>query len=151
DLGPGAGTEGGRLMASGPLERIKSAPRSLTGQYLRGERAIPLPLVRRPVVAEKTIRVRGARKNNLKNVSVEFPLGTFICVTGVSGSGKSTLILDTLYPALMQKLYRVKGVTLEIDGISGLDHVDKVVDIDQSPIGQTPRSNPATYVGIFGL
>jgi excinuclease ABC subunit A len=121
---------------------------SLTGQYLSGKKSIPLPSARRPI-GEKYLLIRGARANNLKNIDVRIPLGTLTCVTGVSGSGKSTLIIDTLYRMLAQRLYHGPHRTIPVDGIEGLEHVDKVVHVDQMPIGRTPRSNPATYTGLF--
>ncbi len=151
DLGPGAGTHGGEVMASGPLEAILKNKKSLTGRYLRGELKIAIPEKRRLVRQGHRIRVQGARQNNLKSVTAEFPLGTLTCVTGVSGSGKSTLVMDTLYLALASKLYRVDAGDLLVDSIDGIEQIDKVVVIDQSPIGRTPRSNPATYTGLFSL
>ncbi|HET9948197.1 MAG TPA: excinuclease ABC subunit UvrA [Longimicrobiales bacterium] len=149
DLGPGAGRHGGEVVASGPLQALLAEPRSLTGAYLRGEREIPLPKQRRPVDPEHAIVVRGARGHNLRNLDARFPLGVFLCVTGVSGSGKSTLVNETLYHALARQLYRSKVMAAPHDGLDGLDRIDKVIDVDQSPIGRTPRSNPATYTGLF--
>jgi excinuclease ABC subunit A len=148
DMGPGAGEHGGHVVAEGPIERILAEPASLTGRYLTGELRIPVPETRRPGNG-KVVRIVGARANNLKDVDVEIPLGRFVCVTGVSGSGKSSLINNTLYPALAQLLFKSREPAGEHDHIEGLEHLDKVVDIDQSPIGRTPRSNPATYVGLF--
>ena len=148
DLGPGAGEGGGRLIFSGPPPELLRAEQSLTGLYLSGRRAIETPARRRRPAAG-FLEVRGARSHNLKNVTAKFPLGLFTCVTGVSGSGKSTLVLETLYKALAQKLYRTRQRAGEADGLAGLEMVDKVIDIDQSPIGRTPRSNPATYTGLF--
>ncbi|MBI2711734.1 MAG: excinuclease ABC subunit UvrA [Bdellovibrio sp.] len=151
DLGPGAGTLGGHLVAAGTMTDLVQTKKSLTGKYLRGELRIPVPKVRRPWSASKCIRIEGATQNNLKNISVDIPLGVFTCVTGVSGSGKSTLILDTLYRALIKELYHVDYGDLGIKSIRGIENFDKVIDIDQSPIGKTPRSNPATYTGLFSL
>jgi excinuclease ABC subunit A len=148
DIGPGAGEAGGRVVVSGPLPDVLAHPDSVTGQFLRGERSIRTPSARRPGNG-KAVVVRGARANNLKDVSVEVPLAKFVCVTGVSGSGKSTLIEDILYRKVAQVLYRAKDRPLEHDQILGLEHLDKVIDVDQSPIGRTPRSNPATYTGLF--
>ncbi len=150
DLGPGAGTEGGEIMAAGTLAEVKATRDSTTGKYLRGELEIPVPKVRRPWTKDRVIRIENAQMNNLGQVSVDFPLGVLTCVTGVSGSGKSTLVIDTLYRALLQHLYRVESRDLKLGKITGLEHIDKVIDIDQSPIGKTPRSNPATYTGTFG-
>ncbi len=148
DIGRGAGINGGNVIAAGTPDDVIYCSESLTGQYLSGMRNIPVPKSRRSG-AGKSITISGARENNLKNVDVEFPLGKFIALTGVSGSGKSTLLLDTLYPALMRALYNSKMETGAHDIIRGMENVDKVVDIDQSPIGRTPRSNPATYTGVF--
>jgi excinuclease ABC subunit A len=149
DLGPGAGRHGGEIVARGTVEDILAEERSLTGAYLRGDREIPVPIERRPVDMERALIVRGARGHNLQNLDVRFPLGTFLCVTGVSGSGKSTLVNATLYHALARHFYRSKLVAAAHDSIEGLDFIDKVIDVDQSPIGRTPRSNPATYTGLF--
>ncbi len=151
DLGPGAGEHGGEVVVAGTLEDVLNCPHSLTGQYLSGRKRIEVPKQRRSPHPDKWLVLYGARANNLKNITVRFPLGTFICVTGVSGSGKSTLIQETLYPRLMYHVYGTRRVWGEHDGIEGLEWVDKVVDIDQSPIGRTPRSNPATYTGVFDM
>jgi excinuclease ABC subunit A len=149
DLGPGAGRHGGEVVAEGTLEDIESSERSLTGAYLRGDRRIELPEERRAPDPERVLRVRGARGNNLRSLDVAFPLGVFTCVTGVSGSGKSTLVNETLYPALARHFYRANAAPAPHAAIEGLDLIDKVIDVDQSPIGRTPRSNPATYTGLF--
>lgn len=152
DLGPAAGANGGKIVAEGTLQDILNSKESLTGQYLRGEREISVPKKRRPIDRSRMIKIKGAALNNLRDVNVNFPLGVLTCVTGVSGSGKSTLVIDTLYRSLVEHLYRVKGrADLQGAQISGLELIDKVIDIDQSPIGKTPRSNPATYTGIFSL
>jgi len=149
DLGPGAGEHGGEVVVAGTVEEVMRCPDSLTGQYLSGKRRIEIPAMRRPPRSDRWLTLRGARANNLKNITVRIPLGLFVCVTGVSGSGKSTLIQETLYPRLMYHVYGARRVWGEHDAIEGLEHVDKVIDIDQSPIGRTPRSNPATYTGVF--
>lgn len=148
DIGPGAGVHGGHVVAEGTMDDIANTPGSITGDFLSGRRQIPVPTVRRPGNG-KEIVVRGARENNLRNVTARFPLGTFTCITGVSGSGKSSLITDTLYKKLAQELHRAKDKPGAHDAIEGIKHLDKVIDIDQSPIGRTPRSNPATYTGLF--
>ncbi len=148
DLGPGAGAEGGYLVATGTPLQIKSNPRSLTGRYLAGELSIPYSPTRRRGNG-KYLSLIGARGNNLKRIRVDFPLGTFICITGVSGSGKSTLINETLYRALSKHFYSSKVAPLEYEEMRGVENIDKVINIDQSPIGRTPRSNPATYTGVF--
>jgi excinuclease ABC subunit A len=149
DLGPGAGRHGGEIVANGTLDVILREERSLTGAYLRGEREIPLPAERRPIDPERALTVRGARGHNLKDIDAGFPLGGFLCVTGVSGSGKSTLVNATLYHQLARHFYRSKLVAATHARIDGLEQIDKVIDVDQSPIGRTPRSNPATYTGLF--
>jgi excinuclease ABC subunit A len=149
DLGPRAGNHGGEVMAEGSIDTILAHPTSLTARYLRGELRIPVPSGRRARNPERVLRLVGARANNLRNLTVEIPLGMFVAVTGVSGSGKSTLITDLLYATLARHFYRARVVPGAHDRIEGLEHIDKVIDIDQSPIGRTPRSNPATYTGLF--
>ena len=149
DLGPGAGVHGGQVMSQGTPEHITSDPNSITGQYLSGARAIAVPAMRTPVQKENTLRIVNARGNNLRGVTVEIPLGVMTCVTGVSGSGKSTLVNDTLYRHVARTLNDASTDAAPCDAIEGLNHIDRVIDIDQSPIGRTPRSNPATYTGLF--
>ncbi|CAN5167185.1 excinuclease ABC subunit UvrA [soil metagenome] len=148
DVGPGAGVKGGNIVAQGTPQQVKNNPNSITGKYLTGEMFVPIP-ERRPPNHRRTIKVINARGNNLKNVSAEIPLGLFTCVTGVSGGGKSTLLIDTLYKAIARKLNNASEGPAPHDRIEGLEHIDKIIDIDQSPIGRTPRSNPATYTGAF--
>ena len=150
DMGPGAGVHGGEIVAEGEPAAIVASPDSLTGRYLSGDEAIPVPPTTRPGKEGQTVTVIGARANNLANIDVTFRLGTFTCVTGVSGSGKSTLVVDTLYRAAARQMFAARVQPGAHDGIDGLQFLDKVVDIDQSPIGRTPRSNPATYTGAFG-
>ncbi len=149
DIGPAAGAGGGRVVAQGTPEEVAANPASLTGDYLSGRRSIPLPAARRRVDRQRMLRVVGASGNNLAKVSAEFPLGTFTCVTGVSGGGKSTLVIETLYKAAARRLMGAGTVPAAHDRIEGLEALDKIIDIDQSPIGRTPRSNPATYTGLF--
>jgi len=148
DMGPGPGEQGGEVIFTGTPKELMDVDHSLTGQYLSRKLSIPLPPKRRPLGKEFLV-IRGASANNLKNIDVEVPLGLFTCITGVSGSGKSTLVIDTLYCVLAQQLYRTAQRCFPIRGIEGLEHVDKVVHVDQMPIGRTPRSNPATYTGLF--
>ena len=149
DMGPGAGEHGGQVVAQGTPDEIRRAPHSLTGQYLAGRRQIPMPMRRHAIDREKLLTISGATGNNLKSVKLELPVGLFVCVTGVSGSGKSTLINDTLYHAVARHLYDSAEEPAPYADIEGLEHFDKVISVDQSPIGRTPRSNPATYTGLF--
>ncbi|MFM8606907.1 MAG: excinuclease ABC subunit UvrA [Hyphomicrobiales bacterium] len=149
DVGPGAGIHGGKIVAEGRPKDILDHPKSLTGKYLKGEMGVPTPPQRRKPQKGRMLKLIGARGNNLKNVTAEIPLGTFTCITGVSGGGKSTLIIDTLYRAVARRLNGAFEQPAPFDRIEGLEHLDKVIDIDQSPIGRTPRSNPATYTGAF--
>jgi excinuclease ABC subunit A len=148
DMGPGAGEHGGWIVTTGTLDEVMACKESITGQYLSGARRIPVPPRRRPGTGEEIV-IKGARQNNLKNIDVHIPLGKFVCVTGVSGSGKSTLIDEILYRRLAQVFYHSRERAGDCDDILGIEHIDKVVNIDQSPIGRTPRSNPATYTGTF--
>lgn len=150
DMGPGAGVNGGDVVFSGTPDELLSCETSLTGRYLSGKRQIRIPLERKSGNGH-FITIEGVSENNLKNIDVKFPLGCFICVTGVSGSGKSTLVLETLYRGLSQQLYRSRTSAGHHKRISGVEHVDKVIHIDQSPIGKTPRSNPGTYIGVFSF
>jgi excinuclease ABC subunit A len=149
DLGPGAGVQGGWIVAHGPPAEVMQNPDSLTGQYLSGKRAVVSPNGRRRPINGKWLTLEGARQNNLKNLQVRFPLGLFTCVTGVSGSGKSSLVSQTLHPALAQRLHNATRKAGAHDRVEGLDQIDKVINITQDPIGRTPRSNPATYVGVY--
>ena len=150
DIGPGAGEHGGRIVAEGTIEDIKANPHSITGKYLSGELSIPVPSSRRNR-DNKCVVIRGARQHNLKNIDVEIPCGCFVCITGVSGSGKSTLVQETLFPRLMYAIHGTHRAWGEHDSIEGVENIDRVINIDQSPIGRTPRSNPATYTGTFDL
>jgi excinuclease ABC subunit A len=149
DIGPGAGEHGGQIVHSGSVADLLAHPDSMTGQYLSGRRQIPTPRVRRPATPDRVLTVHEATEHNLQKVTVEFPLGQFVAVTGVSGSGKSTLVNDILYTALAKQIYNSRAVPGRHKSISGLEHIDKVIHVDQSPIGRTPRSNPATYTGVF--
>jgi excinuclease ABC subunit A len=149
DLGPGAGVHGGQVVAQGTPDEIRRAPHSLTGQYLAGHRQIPMPPLTHRPDPRKSLTITGARGNNLRDVTLKLPVGLFVCVTGVSGSGKSTLVNDTLYHAVARHLYDSAEEPAPYAEIDGLEHFDKVISVDQSPIGRTPRSNPATYTGLF--
>jgi excinuclease ABC subunit A len=151
DMGPGAGVHGGQVVAQGSPEELMRDPNSITGPWLSGKRGLPVPAKRKTPKSKQMVSVVGARAHNLRNVTADFPTGLFTCVTGVSGSGKSSLIVDTLLPAARAKLYSATAPIGECDGVEGLSNIDKVVSIDQAPIGRTPRSNPATYTGIFAL
>ena len=148
DIGPGAGVHGGYIVAQGSIKDIKKCDESITGQYLSGKKKIPIPNQRRKSNG-KWIEVLGASENNLKNINVKIPLGVFTCITGVSGSGKSTLVNEILYKSIAQRLNGAKAKPGKHKGIRGLENIDKIIEIDQSPIGRTPRSNPATYTGVF--
>ena len=149
DVGPGAGIHGGHIVSKGTPEQVMADPKSLTGDYLTGRKSVPVPAKRRKAQPGRVLKVVGARGNNLKNVTAEIPLGTFTCITGVSGGGKSTLVIDTLFKGVARRLNGAMEHPAPHDRIEGLEHLDKVIDIDQSPIGRTPRSNPATYTGAF--
>src|SRR5262249_16520867 len=148
DVGPGAGVHGGKIVAQGTPDDIMANSASITGKYLTGELVIPVP-ERRPINQRRTLKLIGARGNNLKDITAEIPLGLFTCVTGVSGGGKSTLLVDTLYRAVARRLNGATEAPAPHDRIAGVGHADKVMDIAQSPMGRTPRSNPATYTGAF--
>jgi len=148
-MAPGAGIHGGEVVAAGLPEEVLACPDSVTAQYLTGRREIPLPTSRRAGKPNQSLRINGARANNLQNINVDIPLGTFTCITGVSGGGKSTLIIETLYKALAKRLNNARTNPGDHDTIKGAEYLDKIIDIDQSPIGRTPRSNPATYTGAF--
>ncbi len=150
DVGPGAGVHGGRIVAAGTVQEVMDNPDSLTGKYLRGELTIKTPETRRPMT-DRFITVKGAKENNLKNITVKFPVGVITAVTGVSGSGKSSLVNQILYPALSNSIMKTRLVEGKCAGIDGAEYIDKVINIDQSPIGRSPRSNPATYTGVFGF
>ena len=149
DMGPGAGIHGGEVVAEGTPEDVMRAPDSLTGQYLTGFKQIPTPRSRRDIPETRRLRVTGAKANNLQDVTAEFPLSTFTCITGVSGGGKSTLLIETIYKAVARRLNNAREQPGAHDAIEGVEFLDKIIDIDQSPIGRTPRSNPATYTGAF--
>ena len=149
DIGPGAGVHGGNVMAQGTAEEIKKVENSITGQYLSGRKKIEVPKTRRKPVKSKCIEVKGATEHNLKNIDVKFPLGVFTCITGVSGSGKSTLVNEILYKTVAQKINGSNEKPGKCKSIKGIENIDKIINIDQSPIGRTPRSNPATYTGVF--
>ena len=150
DLGPGAGEKGGYLVAEGTPQEIEASPNSITGAYLSGKKYVPIPASRRDGTGEN-LRIIGAQENNLKNLTIDIPLGKFVCVTGVSGSGKSTLTVEILYNALARKLMGAHTNAGKHESIEGIEHLDKIINIDQSPIGRTPRSNPATYTGMFDM
>ena len=149
DIGPGAGSHGGKVIATGTAEDIMACKESITGDYLSGRKKIPVPDVRKEPTG--WIKIKGARENNLKNIDVEFPTGIMTCVTGVSGSGKSSLVNEILYKSMAKQLNRARTIPGLCDGVEGLEQLDKVINIDQSPIGRTPRSNPATYTGVFDM
>jgi len=149
DLGPAAGEGGGEIVFAGDIKSLLKCKKSLTGKYLNGKLTIPIPQNRRKIIKTNRLKILGAREHNLKNINVSIPLGTFVCVTGVSGSGKSTLVDDIIYKALSEKIYKSKQKPGKYKKITGYEHIDKIIEVDQSPIGRTPRSNPATYTGVF--
>src|SRR3954451_24678323 len=149
DIGPGAGEHGGQVVVSGTVEDLRNHPDSITGAYVSGRKEIPIPAIRRPLTEGRELTVYGARQNNLKDIDVTIPLGVFTAITGVSGSGKSTLVNDILYTSLARQIYGARAVPGRHTKISGMEQVDKVIHVDQSPIGRTPRSNPATYTGVW--
>lgn len=151
DIGPEAGMHGGYVMAQGTAEEIKKIDASITGQYLSGKKRIEIPTERRKLNFKKCIEIKGAKENNLKNIDVKIPLGVFTCVTGVSGSGKSTLVNEVLYKNIAKQINKANEKAGKCKEINGIDNIDKIINIDQSPIGRTPRSNPATYTGVFDL
>ncbi|HPS36998.1 MAG TPA: excinuclease ABC subunit UvrA, partial [Candidatus Omnitrophota bacterium] len=151
DLGPGAGRAGGKIVAEGKLAELRDCPESLTLKYLSGELSIEVPATRKSSVKAPKLVLKGCREHNLKNVDVAFPLGLLICVTGVSGSGKSTLVHDTLYKEMHNRVWKTQYKTGAFDALTGAEKIDKIIEIDQAPIGRTPRSNPATYTDIFGF
>ena len=148
DLGPGAGNKGGNLIAQGNPNKIELSKKSLTGQYLSGKKKIAFPLKRRKG-SQLNLTIKGAKENNLSNIDVNIPLGKIVCVSGVSGSGKSTLVNEIIYKNISKILYKTKEIPGQCDEILGIENIDKVINIDQTPIGRTPRSNPATYTGVF--
>ncbi|SVE25495.1 uncharacterized protein METZ01_LOCUS478349, partial [marine metagenome] len=149
DLGPGAGKDGGKVVSQGTIECLENEPESLTGQYLKGQKSIAVPLKRQEIKKDKLIKINNARKNNLKGLNVKIPLGLLTCVTGVSGSGKSSLINGTLHPLLVSELQKRPSEYLSATTVDGAEYIQRIIDISQSPIGRTPRSNPATYTGLF--
>jgi excinuclease ABC subunit A len=151
DMGPGAGAHGGEVISMGTPKEIINDPKSITGRFLRGKETISMPKVRRTLDWKRSILLSGCTENNLRDVTLKIPLGSLICVTGVSGSGKSSLILKTLVPAIRERIYRGRARVKNYAAIEGIDEIDKVINVDQSPIGRSPRSNPATYTGVFSM